>query len=154
MSDLTESMGTRRRFGRETPSGPTYIVGFDGSAGSFAAIDWASDMVEGEGRLVIAGVAPPASGEAQRIGVAMRGLVANPALVERRWTTESRQGWEAADVLVRAAHEHKAQAIVVGAHGMDPSHVFIGSVAHRLLQISDVPVIVVPGRRRSHRWST
>jgi nucleotide-binding universal stress UspA family protein len=57
---------------------------------------------------------------------------------------EAREG-RPVDVLLEAAREKKAVAIVVGSHGEGQvSAAFLGSTALKLLHHSDIPVLVVP----------
>ena len=59
-------------------------------------------------------------------------------------TGEAREG-KPVDVLLEAAWEKKAAAIVVGSHGEGAvSAAFLGSTALKLLHHSDIPVLVVP----------
>jgi nucleotide-binding universal stress UspA family protein len=61
-----------------------------------------------------------------------------------RVTGEAREG-KPVDVLLEAAREKKATAIVVGSHGEGAvSAAFLGSTALKLLHHSDIPVLVVP----------
>jgi nucleotide-binding universal stress UspA family protein len=51
-----------------------------------------------------------------------------------------------APALVAAADEHDAEVIVVGTWNESPLRgLLLGSVAHKLLQLSDRPVLCVPG---------
>ena len=51
-----------------------------------------------------------------------------------------------APALVAAADEHDAEVIVVGIWNESPLRgLLLGSVAHKLLQLSDRPVVCVPG---------
>ena len=51
-----------------------------------------------------------------------------------------------APALVAAADEHDAEVIVVGIWNESPLRgLLLGSVAHKLLQLSDRPVLCVPG---------
>ncbi len=53
------------------------------------------------------------------------------------------------DALLAAATEHKADLIVVGSHGEGAmSAAFVGSTALKLLHHSEVPVLVVPTRKK------
>jgi nucleotide-binding universal stress UspA family protein len=53
-----------------------------------------------------------------------------------------------AEALVHAADERDARVIVVGTQGESPIRgALLGSTAHKLLHISDRPVLVVPGNR-------
>jgi nucleotide-binding universal stress UspA family protein len=57
---------------------------------------------------------------------------------------EAREG-KPVDVLLEAAREKQAVAIVVGSHGEGAmSAAFLGSTALKLLHHSDIPVLVVP----------
>ncbi len=50
-----------------------------------------------------------------------------------------------AEGLVSVAQEHEASVIVVGSHGEHPlAGAILGSVPHKLLHISPIPVLVVP----------
>lgn len=52
-----------------------------------------------------------------------------------------------AEALMRVAAERKARMIVVGTHGEHPlAGAVLGSVPHKLLHLSSVPVLVVPVR--------
>jgi nucleotide-binding universal stress UspA family protein len=57
---------------------------------------------------------------------------------------EAREG-RPVDVLIEAAREKQAAAIIVGSHGEGAmSAAFLGSTALKLLHHSDIPVLVVP----------
>jgi len=61
-----------------------------------------------------------------------------------RATGEVREG-KPVEVLLEAAREKKAAAIVVGSHGEGAmSAAFLGSTALKLLHHSEIPVLVVP----------
>lgn len=61
---------------------------------------------------------------------------------------EAREG-KPVDVLLEAAREKKAAAIVVGSHGEGAvSAAFLGSTALKLLHHSDIPVLVVPRHKK------
>ena len=52
------------------------------------------------------------------------------------------------DVLLAAAREKAAAAIVVGSHGQSVvTAAFLGSTALKLLHHSEIPILVVPRRR-------
>ncbi len=52
-----------------------------------------------------------------------------------------------AEALLRVADERGARMIVVGTHGEHPfAGAVLGSVPHKLLHLSKVPVLVVPAR--------
>ena len=51
------------------------------------------------------------------------------------------------DALISLAEEHDARAIVVGTHGESPIRgAILGSTPHKLLHLSERPVLVVPVR--------
>ena len=57
---------------------------------------------------------------------------------------EAREG-KPVDVLLEAARERNAAAVVVGSHGEGAARAaFVGSTALKLLHHSDIPVLVVP----------
>jgi nucleotide-binding universal stress UspA family protein len=63
---------------------------------------------------------------------------------------EAREG-KPVDVLLEAAREKQAAAIVVGSHGEGAvSAAFLGSTALKLLHHSDIPVLVVPRHDQKH----
>lgn len=51
--------------------------------------------------------------------------------------------------IVRSARKDKADLIVIGTHGRTGVvHVFLGSVAEKVVRLADCPVVTVPVRRR------
>ncbi len=133
----------------------TLIVGYDGSECAEAALETAIGLAKETGdRLVIAfGYEPGGYGEehaAHREEVRKFGERMTKPAMER--TTEA--GVEASlaliperpvDALVALAAEHDARAIVVGTHGEHPIRgAILGSTPHKLLHVSEHPVLVVP----------
>jgi nucleotide-binding universal stress UspA family protein len=136
----------------------TIVVGYDGSTGSNAALEEALVLAKqfGDGLIVCFGVAPPGNvGEeykehkhaveelAQKATAAAmdraraEGVEAEMALVPER----------PAPALADLATEHDARFIVVGSYGESPIRgALLGSVPHKLMQISHTPVVVVPAR--------
>ncbi len=53
-----------------------------------------------------------------------------------------KQGHPAEEIL-KAAHEGKADVIVVGSRGKRTSHLFMGSVSREVTNTADIPVLVV-----------
>jgi nucleotide-binding universal stress UspA family protein len=49
-----------------------------------------------------------------------------------------------AEALVRVAHGHDADEIVVGSRGLGRFRAALGSVSHELLHEADLPLVVVP----------
>lgn len=133
----------------------TLIVGYDGSACSQAALDAALELADTTGdHLVIAfGYKPGGPGEehvAHREEIRKFGeRTTGPALERARDA-----GIEASlalvperpvDALVSLANEHDARAIVVGSFGESPlKGAILGSTPHKLLQVAERPVLVVP----------
>ena len=54
------------------------------------------------------------------------------------------EGYTATEIL-REANEHDAEIIVIGSHGHSTlGELLIGSTAHKLTQLSKIPVLLVP----------
>jgi len=54
----------------------------------------------------------------------------------------------AATEIVKYAHEHEIDLIVMGTHGRGTlAHLFLGSVAERVVQHAGCPVLTVPGHK-------
>lgn len=76
--------------------------------------------------------------ELQRVGVPARGFIRT-----------ARSG-RVADEIVYAAHKYQVSQIVMGASRRSwLGRIFFGSVAPRVLRLSDLPVLIVPGLDRS-----
>jgi nucleotide-binding universal stress UspA family protein len=129
------------------------VVGYHGSEGSRAALDMAVELASHfEDQLVIVfGSGPPGGpGEedrAHRRAIEERGEQVTGEAVER-----ARQGGVEVELVVspespaeglhKVAAERGARFIVVGFRGERP---LAGSVAHKLLEITETPVVVVRG---------
>ena len=131
------------------------VVGYDGSECAVAALHAAVDLAKGLGDTVVVafGYDPGGPGEEYQ---ATRDAV---RAVGERVTAEAveRARADGADVevalveerpteaLVKLADELDARAIVVGSFGEHPiKGALLGSVAYKLLQMSERPVLVVP----------
>jgi nucleotide-binding universal stress UspA family protein len=133
----------------------TIVLGYDGSPCANAALTAAVDSAKAYGdRIVVAFGA----------GVHPIGEDADHMNLVRTmgddWTEEAlaairRQGVEdaqavvvdarPAEALLQVARERDARMIVVGSHGEHPlTGAVLGSVPHKLLHLSRVPVLVVP----------
>lgn len=135
----------------------TIVLGFDGSGCARCALKAALDLCKAlDDRLVIAyAYEPPGriAGEEFRkhrqaleeIGDQMtheaieraraEGVQAEVALVQER----------PAEALRALGEQHDARMIVVGTHGESPlKSAILGSIPHKLLQVSERPVLVVP----------
>ncbi len=134
------------------------VVGYDDSAGSKAALGVAADLSAklGDNLIIGYGVGPPG-----RVGDEFKEH--REALVEmgRKVTDEAKAQAGAAgvdahvelveehgvDALLALAEQHDASFIVVGSYGESPlKGAILGSTPHKLLHLSDVPVVVVPAR--------
>jgi nucleotide-binding universal stress UspA family protein len=134
----------------------TLVVGYDDSAGSRAALVAAIDLARELGdRIVIAfGYEPPGRlGEeagAAREAVRELGERATAHAIARAHAA----GVEAelalvdahpVEALLRLAEERDARMIVVGSYGEHPiKGAILGSTAHKLLHLSERPVLAVP----------
>ena len=132
------------------------VVGYDDSSGSKAALGVAAELSAklGDTLIIGYGVGPPGS-----VGDEFKEH--RDALVEmgRRVTDEAKAQAGAAgvdaqvelveehgvDALLALAKNHDASFIVVGSYGESPlKGAILGSTPHKLLHLSEVPVVVVP----------
>jgi len=131
------------------------VVGYDGSECAKAALRVAMEVgkVYGEKVIVAFGYGvSPVGGELHDYEQALRELAS-------RWVTEAAEiaAGEGADVeavvveetpahgLADLAAERDARVIVVGTRGQSPLRgALVGSTPHKLLQVADRPVLVVP----------
>ena len=133
------------------------VLGFDGSAGSKAALRVAARVAQafGASLSVVFGYEPsPVGGESsdhrqalhafgERVvgeAVSMASEI-DPGLAVEQLVVPIRP----VDSLLEAAKEREALVIVVGASGDRPlMGAILGAVPHKLLYLSEVPVLVVP----------
>ncbi len=54
------------------------------------------------------------------------------------------EGGSAAEMIVKAAKEHDVDRIIMGTHGRTGIKKIVGSVTQKVLQLSDILVLVVP----------
>lgn len=132
------------------------IVGYDGSAGSEAALSSALDLGKrlGEPLTVVFGFdANPVGGEALDYWKAVRQH--GESVLARALEEAKSAGVEVdsvvaekapSDALSELAEERDASMIVVGSHGERPiAAAILGSTPHRLVHLSQRPVLVVRG---------
>lgn len=132
----------------------TIVVGYDGSDRARAAVRVAGETATAFGDRVLVvygfGVAPMAEAADHRellrrsgdtlVHDALEqlkslGVPAESELVDDR----------PADALIKAAGERSARLIAVGTHGESPlAGALLGSVPHKLVHRSPIPVLVVP----------
>lgn len=133
------------------------VVGCDGSASSKAAVGVAVDLATGIGdRLVLVfGDEPPGRVAGEEFRDHQRALEEMGAKVLEEAAEEARKaGVEAETMLVprkpsvalaQTARERDARMIVVGTYGEGPlTSAILGSTPHKLLHISEIPVLCVP----------
>jgi len=132
------------------------VVGYDDSTGSKAALEVAAGLAAQSGDTLVIGYgyAPPGN-----VGEEFRQH--RDALVEmgKKLTDEAKDKAGAAgvdahvelveerpvDALLSLAKRHDASYIVVGSYGESPiKGAILGSTPHKLLHLSEVPVVVVP----------
>jgi nucleotide-binding universal stress UspA family protein len=131
------------------------VLGYDGSECAGAALEEAIELASATGdRIVIAfGYEPGGPGEelaAHREEVRKFGERATAPAIARA----EQAGVDASlalvperpvEALLTLAEEHDARAIVVGTHGEHPiKGALLGATPHKLLHVSERPVIVVP----------
>jgi nucleotide-binding universal stress UspA family protein len=131
------------------------IVGYDGSNGSKAALRTALEVAKAFNEKVTVAFGyevNPMAGEVQDYAAALREL-AHQRVEEAAGIAAAEHGQidavliekSAAQALTDLADERDARLIVVGSHGESPIHgALIGSTSHKLLHISNRPVLVVP----------
>lgn len=133
----------------------TLVVGYDSSDCAHAALDHALQLAAelGDDIVVAYGYAPGGPGEEYR---ATRDAVRQ--IGERATADALRQAREAGveievdlrearpvEALMEIAAERDARAIVVGTYGERPiKGAILGSTPHKLLHLSERPVLVVP----------
>ncbi|MEV6315389.1 universal stress protein [Streptomyces sp. NPDC051776] len=133
------------------------VLGYDESPGSARALRVAIDIAAAFGDplvLVFGAAARGTTGEehrthqevirqAGRIGLDHAVMMADAAGVS---TTVEVIDQKPAPALVEAAARHSARVIVVGTWGESPMRgALLGSTPHKLLHLSRVPVLCVPG---------
>jgi nucleotide-binding universal stress UspA family protein len=132
------------------------VLGYDESPGARRALAMAVDLAArlDEPLVLVYGAEPPGGmGEefrAHQRAVAEMGRTAVSHAVQEAERAGVRTVVEVLDAkpalaLVDAADRHDARVIVVGTSGESPLRgALLGSVPHKLLQISDRPVLCVP----------
>ena len=139
-------------------SGPTIVVGYDGSQASRAAIALAARRARPGGRVIVVHAydlppnfldAPDYSGTLGRHRARGRALLdalpleGSDELLDVEYETELVEG-SPAKAVAEAASAHDADEIVVGARGCGRFRKLLGSVSMELLHRADCPVTVIP----------
>jgi nucleotide-binding universal stress UspA family protein len=132
----------------------TVIVGYDGSDGAKAALSEAVRLAEatGERLVLVFGYEPTQrAGESADLRRAIE-AIGQEHLDEALASVDGRVEAEAvlvaergADALLSVAEEHGASLIAVGATDRGPlAGAVLGSVPHRLVNTTRVPLLIVP----------
>jgi nucleotide-binding universal stress UspA family protein len=131
------------------------VVGYDGSPCSQEAVRVAVEVGKAYGEHVIIAFGyevNPLMGEVHDYHEALKELATKRLTEATALVADTTADVEAviverepAEGLVALADERDARVIVVGTHGESPiKAVLLGSTPHKLLQLSDRPVLVVP----------
>ncbi|MGY1694217.1 universal stress protein [Geodermatophilus sp. SYSU D00814] len=134
------------------------VLGYDESPGSQPALATAISLAARfeEPLVLVYGVEPP-GGMGEEFQAHQRALTEIGRTAVAHAVEEARAAGVAtvvevlsqkpAQALVEAAHRHDGRFIVVGTRGESPLRgAFLGSVSHKLLHLSDRPVLCVPVR--------
>lgn len=141
-------------------TGPTIVVGYDGSEAARAAVTVAARRAGDDGRLVIVhsyGLPPDFLGfpyydrlltDRQAHGQAVLDdllLEGNDEMADVEYEAEL-LGGPPAQAIVDVARVQDADEIVLGGRGLSRARAALGSVSHEVLHLADRPVTVVPSR--------
>ncbi|HWF52416.1 MAG TPA: universal stress protein [Solirubrobacteraceae bacterium] len=131
------------------------IVGYDGSDCSKEAVRVALEVGKAYGEIVVIAFAyelSPVGGELHDYHAALKELATRRLIEATALAADAAGDVEAviveqapAQALVALAGERDARVIVVGTRGESPIRgALLGSTPHKLLHLSDRPVLVVP----------
>ena len=135
----------------------TIVLGFDGSECSGSALDTAIDLAGrfGDRLVVVFAVEPPVRSVGEEFREYEQALeeigqhVAATALARAKTAGVEAEAAlvpeRPAQAILDVAKQHDAHMIVIGTHSESPLRgAILGSVPHKLLHVSDRPVVVVP----------
>jgi nucleotide-binding universal stress UspA family protein len=146
----------RRAEGGAAADAAGEVVGYDGSSGARAALDYAIARAHGPVSVVYAYDAPSNFLGAPYFGEALASSQLAGREVLNRLQASDGLGSSvefdlvagpAAEAIVRAAAVREADEIVVGCRGLSRFRGAFGSVSHALLHEADRPLVVVPQRQ-------
>jgi len=131
------------------------VLGYDGSECASAALDEAVSLAKGMGDTIVIGFgySPGGPGEEFKItsdAIRKIGEEVTGEAVERARAAGVEVEIELVDerptnALLSLAEKHDARAIVVGTYSESPiKGALLGSVPHKLLHLSERPVLIVP----------
>jgi nucleotide-binding universal stress UspA family protein len=131
------------------------VIGYDGSDSSKSAMSHALDFAKplGDSIVVVFGAAPGGYGggevpeqrrAVEEFGKKVTQEAVDMANSEKVDCSVEMINEHAPQALITTAEKHDARMIVVGSHGENPlKGAIIGSTAYKLVQLSEVPVLVV-----------
>ena len=135
----------------------TIVLGFDGSECSGSALDTAIDLAKryGDRLVVVFAVEPPVRSVGEEFQEHEKALEEVGRRVSASALERAKEaGVEAeaqlvperpAPAILDVARQHNARMIVIGTHSESPLRgAILGSVPHKLMHVSDRPVVVVP----------
>jgi nucleotide-binding universal stress UspA family protein len=136
---------------------PGIVLGYDASPGAERAFETAVELARGFGeKLVIASGVAPGGGVGEEWKQAEAAVEEQARALAEKALARARDAGVDADVelvperahqaLIDVAESHDARFIVVGGWGESPMRgAILGSTPHKLLHLSERPVVVVPG---------
>ncbi|MCW3066242.1 MAG: universal stress protein [Solirubrobacterales bacterium] len=148
---------------RTRPTGPTIVVGYDGSTASRAAVTWGVRRAGRSGRLILVNAGRRRGGLLDRpsfeVWIRDRGAFGHALIdelvLERDDIASANIEVEVVDdfpapVLLEAARKHDADEIVIGTRHRGRLAALHGSVARELIDVADRPVVLVPAYGLQH----
>jgi nucleotide-binding universal stress UspA family protein len=143
---------------------PVIVVGYDGSPNARVALDYATERVGRQGKVLIAHVYGPAESwfgapsyqpeyeDYRPLARTLTEAVERDLPERLRHEMVVRRG-SPPTALLQIAAEYGADEIVVGAHGSDPTRRGLGNVPTALIEEADRPIVVIPPRA-AHRLAS
>ncbi len=139
----------------------TLVLGFDGSECAGSALDAAIDLARryDDELVIVVAVEPPVRSVGEEFREYEKALEEEGEEVAGRAARRAREAGVEAEVelvperpvpaILDVAKRRGAHMIVIGTHGEGPLRgAILGSVPHKLLHLSDRPVLVVPIGKR------
>lgn len=137
------------------PSGRCLVVGYDRSASSQIAAEWAARWLAPDGRLVIVHACRPLLTPPSAMSTPSERTAFGHALIDDLMMSSGETllqldvDTEVLDedpvtALLDAAKRHEAQAIVIGSEHRSKLRAVVGTVTTELLRATPVPLIAVP----------
>jgi nucleotide-binding universal stress UspA family protein len=124
-------------------SAPVIVVGYDGSATSRAAVDWAARRAGSDGKVFVVHACGSLESDDHGRAVLDALVLDDDPLLGTDFETELLDA-PAAEAIARKAEACGADEIVVGSRGLGRVRAALGSVSHEVLHRARVPVVVIP----------